>query len=114
MSLIGLFVFQNFDAVVGDVTITPNRSLYVDFSVPYTEQGMSMVVPIRDDRGKNTLIFLKPLTTGLWLAIGAFFIFTRFVVRVLEHQINDSFRGPPLQQLGTIFYFFSTLVFAHS
>ncbi|CAL9089166.1 unnamed protein product [Musa acuminata var. zebrina] len=105
---------QNFDAVVGDVTITPNRSLYVDFSVPFTEVGMSMVVPVKDDRGRSAWIFLKPLTTELWLAIGAFFIFTGLVVWVLEHRVNDSFRGPPLHQLGTIFYFsFSTLVFAH-
>ncbi|URE21657.1 hypothetical protein MUK42_11669 [Musa troglodytarum] len=106
---------QNFDAVVGDVTITPNRSLYVDFSAPFTEVGMSMVVPVKDDRGRSAWIFLKPLTTELWLATGAFFIFTGLVVWVLEHRVNDSFRGPPLHQLGTIFYFsFSTLVFAHS
>ncbi|WOL18107.1 glutamate receptor 2.9-like [Canna indica] len=105
---------HNFDAVVGDVTITQNRSLYVDFTVPFTELGMSMVVPIKDDRGKSAWIFLKPLTTELWLTTGAFFFFTGFVVWVLEHRINDSFRGPPLHQLGTIFYFsFSTLVFAH-
>ncbi|RRT32930.1 hypothetical protein B296_00046651 [Ensete ventricosum] len=105
---------KNFDAVVGDVTITPNRSLYVDFSVPFTEVGTSMVVPVKDDRGRSAWIFLKPLTTELWLATGAFFIFTGLVVWVLEHRVNDSFRGPPLHQLGTIFYFsFSTLVFAH-
>lgn len=105
----------NFDAVVGDVTITPNRSLYVDFSVAYTELGMAMVVPIKDDRGKSPWIFLKPLTTDLWLASGAFFVFTGFAIWVLEHRINEGFRGPALHQLGTIFYFsFSTLVFAHS
>ncbi|KAM0952247.1 putative periplasmic binding protein-like I [Dioscorea sansibarensis] len=104
----------NFDAVVGDVTITLNRSLYVDFSVAYTELGMAMVVPIKDDRGKSQWIFLKPLTTDLWLASGAFFVFTGFAVWVLEHRINEGFRGPALHQLGTIFYFsFSTLVFAH-
>ncbi|KAH7662084.1 glutamate receptor ionotropic plant protein [Dioscorea alata] len=104
----------NFDAVVGDVTITPNRSLYVDFSVAYTELGMAMVVPIKDDRGKSPWIFLKPLTTDLWLASGAFFVFTGFAIWVLEHRINEGFRGHALHQLGTIFYFsFSTLVFAH-
>ncbi|KAL3498141.1 hypothetical protein ACH5RR_040873 [Cinchona calisaya] len=32
-----------FDAVVGDVTIIANRSKYVDFSLPFTESGVSMV-----------------------------------------------------------------------
>ncbi|RZS28303.1 hypothetical protein BHM03_00061875 [Ensete ventricosum] len=66
-----------------------------------------MVVPVKDDRGRSAWIFLKPLTTELWLATGAFFIFTGLVVWVLEHRVNDSFRGPPL------YFSFSTLVFAH-
>ncbi|KAG1347355.1 hypothetical protein COCNU_06G011840 [Cocos nucifera] len=105
---------KNFDAVVGDVTITPNRSLYVDFTAPYTEMGMSMVVPIKHDR-KNKWFFFKPLTTSLWLVSGAFFIFVGFVVRALEHGINEEFKGPLRNRVGTIFYLsFSTLVFAHS
>ncbi|KAK1276942.1 Glutamate receptor 2.7 [Acorus gramineus] len=48
-------------------------------------------------------------------ASGAFFVFTGFVVWVIEHQINNNFRGPPSHQLGLDFYFaFWTLVFAHS
>ncbi|URE08206.1 hypothetical protein MUK42_04415 [Musa troglodytarum] len=35
---------QKYDAVVGDVTIRANRSLYVDFTLPFTESGVSMVV----------------------------------------------------------------------
>nr|XP_029118701.1 glutamate receptor 2.7 [Elaeis guineensis] len=105
---------ENFDAVVGDVTIIANRSLYVDFTLPYTESGVSMLVPIKDKRHKSAWTFLEPLTTDLWLASGAFFVFTGFVVWFLEHRINNEFRGSRARQLGTIFYFsFSTLVFAH-
>ncbi|KAL7159599.1 hypothetical protein ABFS83_01G038800 [Erythranthe nasuta] len=39
----------NYDAVAGDVTIVGNRSQYVDFTLPYTESGISMIVPIRDE-----------------------------------------------------------------
>ncbi|XP_058113310.1 glutamate receptor 2.7-like [Magnolia sinica] len=106
---------QKFDAMVADTTITANRSLYVDFTLPYTESGVAMVVPIKDDESKKAWIFLKPLTVDLWLTSGVFFIFTGFVVWILEHRLNDEFRGPPSQQLGMIFWFsFSTLVFAHS
>lgn len=101
--------------MAGDVTITANRSELFDFTFPYTESGVAVVVPIKNNESKNAWIFLKPLTTGLWLTTGAFFIFTGFVVWVLEHHINAEFQGPPLQQLGMIFWFsFSTLVFAHS
>ncbi|XP_020264747.1 glutamate receptor 2.7-like [Asparagus officinalis] len=105
---------QKYDAVVGDITIIANRSLYVDFTLPYTESGVSMLVPIKDKRHKGAWTFLEPLSTDLWLASAAFFIFTGFVVWFLEHRINEEFRGTISNQLGTIFYFaFSTLVFAH-
>ena len=105
---------QKFDAVVGDTTINANRTSYVDFTLPYSDSGVSMVVKIKDNE-KNIWIFLKPLSWDLWLTTGGAFIFTGFVVWIFEHRTNTEFRGPPNQQLGTIFWFsFSTLVFAHS
>ncbi|MCL7024061.1 hypothetical protein MKW94_011546 [Papaver nudicaule] len=103
---------QHYDAVVGDTTIVENRSLYADFPLPYIESGVVMVVPIKDDAKKNAWIFLHPLTSDLWLTTGAFFILTGLVIWVLEHRINNDFRGSPSEQIGTVFYFsFSTLVF---
>ncbi|KAL1538006.1 hypothetical protein AAHA92_26795 [Salvia divinorum] len=103
-----------FDAVVGDITVTANRSVYADFTFPYTESGVGILVPIKPNERKNAWIFMKPLTTGLWITIGAFFVYTGFVIWVLEHRVNKAFRGPPKQQVGMIFWFsFSTLVFAH-
>ncbi|KAF4367019.1 hypothetical protein G4B88_016731 [Cannabis sativa] len=102
------FVYQVFDgkmdAAVGDITIRANRSLYVDFTLPYTESGVYMIVPIKDDRSDNAWAFLKPLTWDLWVTS----------VWVLEHRINEDFRGPPYHQIGTSFWYsFSTMVFAH-
>ena len=89
--------------------------MFVDFTLPYTVSGVSMVVPLRDQHSKNAWIFLKPLTADLWLVSAAFFVFTGAVVWALEHRRNAEFQGTPGQQLGTVFYFsFSTLVFAHS
>ncbi|RVW75482.1 Glutamate receptor 2.7 [Vitis vinifera] len=104
---------QVFDAVVGDVTITSNRSLYVDFTLPYTELGVGMVVPIEIGKAKNMWIFLEPLTVDLWLVSGAFFILTGCIVWFIERKINDEFKGSRAQQVGMIFWYsFSTLVFS--
>ncbi|KAL5548983.1 hypothetical protein UlMin_004214 [Ulmus minor] len=104
---------QTFDAVVGDTSIIANRTLYVDFTLPYSDTGMRMVVKMKDDQQKNIWIFLKPLSWDLWLTTGVAFIVTGLIIWVLEHRTNMEFRGPPDQQLGTIFWFsFSTLVFA--
>ncbi|PQQ00290.1 glutamate receptor 2.8-like [Prunus yedoensis var. nudiflora] len=102
-----------YDAVVGDTTIVAKRSSYVDFTLPYSESGVSMVVLMEHKERDNIWIFLKPLSLDIWLTTGAAFIFTGCVIWVLEHRVNSEFRGPPEQQLSMIFWFsFSTLVFA--
>jgi len=112
--LIDLIYSGEVDGVVGDLTIEANRSAYADFPLPYTESGVSMIVPIKEDPNKNPLVFLKPLTTGLWLVSLSFFVFTGFVVWAIEHKINDDFTGPWHRQIGvTLFFAFSTMVFAH-
>ncbi|CAA0814983.1 Glutamate receptor 2.7 [Striga hermonthica] len=104
----------NFDAIAGDVTIVGNRSKYIDFTLPYTESGISMIVPIQDDKRKNTWLFVKPLTWELWLTTFCSFVFIGFLIWILEHRINEDFRGPFWYQVGMIFWFaFSTMVFAH-
>ncbi|KAF9681348.1 hypothetical protein SADUNF_Sadunf06G0216600 [Salix dunnii] len=104
---------KNYDAVVGDITIVFNRSLYIDYTLPFTESGVSMIVPIADSNTKNAWVFMKPLTWDLWVGSFLFFLFIGFVVWVLEHRVNEDFRGSASHQAGTSFWFsFSTMVFA--
>ena len=109
-------VGQNYDAVVGDVSITASRSVYVDFTLPFSDSGAVFIVPTTNNKNKTKAwIFLKPLTWELWLTTGCFFVFIGFVVWVLEHRVNEEFRGSPSHQVSTSFWFsFSTLVFAQS
>ncbi|KAJ4831370.1 hypothetical protein Tsubulata_021667 [Turnera subulata] len=89
------------------------KGLSGDSTLPFTESGVSMVVPIVDSKTKNAWVFFKPLTWDLWVTSFCFFIFIGFVVWVLEHRVNEEFRGPPSYQAGTSFWFsFSTMVFA--
>ena len=72
-----------------------------------------MIVPIADNNSKNAWVFMKPLTWDLWVTSFLFFVFIGFVVWVLEHRINEDFRGSASDQAGTSFWFsFSTMVFA--
>lgn len=106
------FMKQQFDAVVGDTTITANKSLYVDFTLPYTDLGVGMVARIGN---KNMWIFSEPLDVDLWITIVGFVILIGFVIWIIEHPINEEFQGSPAQQVGTTLWFsFSTLVYAHS
>ncbi|XP_028241440.1 glutamate receptor 2.9-like isoform X1 [Glycine soja] len=105
---------KKYDAVVGDVTIVAKRSEYVDFTMPFSESGVAMLVLAKHDERQNIWIFLKPFSWDLWLTTGAAFIFTGFIVWFFEHRSNTEFRGTPKNQIGMALWFsFSTLVFAH-
>lgn len=97
---------QKFDAVMGDITILANRSNYVDFTQPYKESGLVMVVPIKTDEGNNAWAFMQPFTPGMWFTTAAFFVFTGVVVWLLEHRINPAFGGTPSQQVVTLLWYF--------
>ncbi|KAL7582899.1 hypothetical protein Lser_V15G41988 [Lactuca serriola] len=100
-----------FDATVGDITITANRSRYVDFTLPFTDLGLGLLS--RND-DVSMWIFMKPLSSDLWLVSACFFILLGFVIWILEHWTNEEFQGSPSEQIGTTLWFaFSTLVYAH-
>ncbi|XP_065854717.1 glutamate receptor 3.2 isoform X2 [Euphorbia lathyris] len=102
-----------FDGVIGDVAIVYNRTRVVDFTQPYIESGLVVVAPVKK-QNSNAWAFLKPFTPLMWAITGAFFLVVGAVVWILEHRINDEFRGPPKKQFVTILWFsFSTMFFAH-
>ncbi|PPD79251.1 hypothetical protein GOBAR_DD23829 [Gossypium barbadense] len=67
---------QEYDAAFGDITITANRSLYVDFTLPYTDMGVGMVTRLTPKDSRNLWIFLKPITPGLWLTLVGVYVLT--------------------------------------
>ncbi|XP_010552000.1 PREDICTED: glutamate receptor 1.3-like isoform X2 [Tarenaya hassleriana] len=101
---------DRYDAAVGDITITANRSFYVDFTMPFTDFGLGIVAP----KDRSMWVFFKPLTPGLWLTSAAFFVLTGIIVWLIERPVNTDFQGSLSQQTGMMLWFgFSTLVFAH-
>ncbi|XP_058213812.1 glutamate receptor 3.2 isoform X1 [Rhododendron vialii] len=111
--LVNKVAFNVFDAAVGDIAIVTNRTKNVDFTQPYIESGLVIVAPLRK-LNSSAWAFLQPFTPLMWGVTAAFFLIVGAVVWILEHRINDEFRGPPRKQLMTILWFsFSTMFFAH-
>ncbi|KAL8145213.1 glutamate receptor 2.3-like [Apium graveolens] len=88
-----------YDVVVGDVTIWALREEMVDFSLPYTESGVGILVRSNPKKQNNMWIFLKPLSWDLWLSVFLATIFIGIVLRMLERGLN------PQRQLGMLFLF---------
>ncbi|KAK9690878.1 hypothetical protein RND81_09G160500 [Saponaria officinalis] len=102
-----------FDAAVGDIAIVTERTRVADFSKPYTDSGLVVVAPVKK-MSSSAWAFLRPFTVLMWVVTAVFFIIVGAVIWILEHRLNDEFRGPPSEQLMTILWFsFSTLFFSH-
>lgn len=107
------FTWKTFDAVVGDITILANRAELVEFTQPYAESGLSMIVPAKSE--ESAWMFMKPFTWEMWMATAAMLIYTMFIVWFLEHRSNPEFEGTWKTQIGTAMWFTcSSLFFAHS
>ncbi|RLM86525.1 hypothetical protein C2845_PM04G12580 [Panicum miliaceum] len=82
---------QRYDIAIGDITIRYNRTLYVDFTIPYTESGVAMIVPVKEKVNNNMWIFSKPLSKGMWFGSIMFFIYTGIVVWLLERLNGNGY-----------------------
>ncbi|XXG39209.1 hypothetical protein AAC387_Pa01g0228 [Persea americana] len=111
--LVTLITKDVFDAVVGDIAIVTNRTKIVDFTQPFIESGLVIVAPMKRINS-SAWAFLRPFTLEMWGVTAVFFLIVGTVVWILEHRLNDEFRGPPKRQVVTILWFsFSTMFFAH-
>ncbi|XP_041028010.1 glutamate receptor 2.9-like [Juglans microcarpa x Juglans regia] len=103
---------KTYDAVIGDFTILAKRLQYVDFTLPYADSSLEMMVPAKPEW--SALMFTVPFTWELWVVTGAILIYTMLVVWFLEHQSNPEFSGPWKSQISTSLWFtISSLFFAH-
>jgi hypothetical protein len=101
---------QTLDAAVGDTSIVAYRYHLVDFSQPYVESGLHMVVTEQPEKSKETWMFLHAFKKEMWLMMIAMHIFVGFVIWLIEREVNEDLRG-----LGSMLWFLVTVLFyAHS
>lgn len=111
--LVNMIAAGNFDAAVGDIAIVTSRTRIVDFTQPFVSSGLVVVAPFKR-LNSGAWAFLEPFSPLMWGVIVLSFITVGVVVWILEHRINDEFRGSPTRQCITILWFsFSTLTFSH-
>ena len=68
--MIGEVLYGHADMALGSITINAQRSQVVDFTSPYGEVGIGMMIANGNNaRPLITMEFLEPFGTSLWLAI---------------------------------------------
>jgi len=81
-----------------------NGTRLAEYTQPYIDSGLVIVAPVKHV-SSGAWAFLKPFTWEMWFVIGALFILVGIVVWLLEHRTNEEFRGPPRNQIITIFWY---------
>lgn len=72
----------NADVAISAITMTPERERKVDFSIPYFDSGLQIMVRARNDRS-----FLGTISSIPWLAIGQFAVITIAIIFVLANLV---------------------------
>ncbi|CAL5335998.1 unnamed protein product [Camellia sinensis] len=102
---------KNFSGVVGDVKIIARRYQYAEFTEPYTESGLVMIVPVQSQTNR-ALLFMKPFTTDMWILIMAINIYNGFVVWLIERNHCPELQGSVMDQIGTLLWLAFTTLFS--
>ncbi|XP_047180172.1 uncharacterized protein LOC124846846 [Vigna umbellata] len=97
----GTMAWLNFDAVI-DVSIISYRYQYADFTQPYTDPGVVMVVPLKSKVDHRAWLFMKPFTKTMWVLILAMVIYNGFILWMLERRHSPEITGSMLNQTGTM------------
>lgn len=101
---------QIFDAVVGDVTIVARRYQHAEFTHPYTESGLVMIVPVISKTSNRAWLFTKPFTMAMWILTAVINLYNGFVIWLLERNNCPELKGSVLNQMGMLIWLaFNTL-----
>ncbi len=71
------------------MTITSARERVVDFSAPFMELGISIMIKKPMKQKPGFLSFMSPLATEVWAAVGAIFLFVSLILFAV-HRWNKS------------------------
>ncbi|XP_075519189.1 glutamate receptor 2.8-like [Primulina tabacum] len=96
---------EQFDAAMGDITVTYERSINADFTMPYAEGGVSCIVPIAYEDANNEFTIFTLLSKQLWMTAAVFYLAGALAVWILGRRILSNAREPPGQHPGMICYF---------
>uniref|UniRef100_A0A2N9I5U7 Glutamate receptor n=1 Tax=Fagus sylvatica TaxID=28930 RepID=A0A2N9I5U7_FAGSY len=111
-ALVEQVYLKKFDAVVGDVAIVANRYKHAEFTHPYTESGLVMIVPVQSKTCNKASLFLKPFTKAMWVLIGAINVYNGFVVWLIERHHWPMLKGSALNQMLTLLCLSFTTLFS--
>lgn len=98
--------------MVGDTTIMASRCEYAEFTQPYSDSGLQVLVYTKSrTSAARAWLFKKPFTTWTWISTALINLYSGFVVWFIERRTNRDFEGSWFRQCGTIIWIAFTTLF---
>ncbi|KAL5712852.1 hypothetical protein ACHQM5_014978 [Ranunculus cassubicifolius] len=91
---------QRFDAVVGDTAIIAARSKHVEFSQPWSDSGIQMVVSRKSVGSGKAWLFFKPYSTWMWVLTAGVAVYTGLIVWLMEGTHHSEFNDSAWNKVG--------------
>ncbi|KAF7282954.1 hypothetical protein GWI33_001764 [Rhynchophorus ferrugineus] len=86
---------RNADLAICDFTITPERREIIDFSMPFMTLGIGILhKKAETDEEANMYGFLGPLSTVVWLYIGALYLLMSFLLVFISRMSTEDWENP--------------------
>ncbi|KAG8377605.1 hypothetical protein BUALT_Bualt08G0050400 [Buddleja alternifolia] len=107
---------KRFDAAVGDIVITADRYMYAEFSQPYIESGLAMVVTVKPGLKESKFIALNAFTKKMWILLAVMSMSTGAVIWLSEYSAgNEQFTKTSfLELIGSVLWLSVTILsFSH-
>ncbi|KAI9115854.1 hypothetical protein K1719_012784 [Acacia pycnantha] len=82
---------EDLDAIIGDITILASRTNCVDFTLPYLDSSVAMLVRVKN-ASTSSMILFKPFEWTLWLNLGGIFVAATIIIIILE-KYNTKING---------------------
>ena len=91
---INLFVYlchpQEADLAIAPLSITSERELVVDFTKPFMNVGISIMIKKPDKKKPGIFSFLQPFTLSLWMSVAGGFFLVGFGMLTLKAPITTA------------------------
>ena len=88
------------------------RYKHAEFTHPYSDSGLVMIVPVKIETSKREWLFMKPFTKAMWALAVAINLYNGFVVWLIERNHCPELRGSAINQMGTLIWLAFTTLFS--
>ncbi|CAF0954909.1 unnamed protein product, partial [Didymodactylos carnosus] len=116
--MIGELVRHEADLAIAPLTITSQRESVVDFSKPFMNLGISILIKRPEKEKPGVFSFMAPLSNGIWMCVTFAYIGVSVILFLVsrfspyEWNIEDDTADTATPQLSNKFSILNTLFFA--